>query len=520
MLPGPVHILHVEDDDHDADQLRRALASDPAGDITLCRAVRLADAVAVVRQQQIDLILLDLTLPDGRGLDTLHQVHRVAPHVPIVVLTGHDDRDLALAAVQAGAQDYLVKGRPNDESLVRVIHHSIQRARAEEARRDSERRFRIVAETANDAIVCADACGQITFWNRAASAIFGYESSEVIGQPLTTIMSQSIADAHRADAADIPAAVLANFVGRTVELMGRRKDGIEIPVELSLASCVTSRDVFYTGILRDISQRKSAERSELQRQTLKQAVDAMEQILAVVGHELRTPLAAMRAMSEYLLAKREEHTEECTAFISSMNDEAVRMAELVNNMLEAARLNSGCARWNWSKVAFNDTWNQVSNAVDPLIDHHRVDLIWNCEPQLTMQGDADAIRRLLINFISNAAKHTEDGSIRVSARAAWRDGKKWIELEVRDTGDGIPQKLMNKLGQAFALNQGVVGSDYVRGSGLGLAICSGITAAHGGWISVHSKPGQGTMFAIFLRADMEAPSAQTPEVGIMEGAAA
>jgi len=133
------------------------------------------------------------------------------------------------------------------------------RKRAEEALRDSEERFRAVAETATDAIVAADKSGHITYFNPGAERIFGYAARDAIGRPLTLLMPQRFHDAHRQGLARFLATGVARVVGRTVELVGQRKDGTEFPLELSLASWKVGGDTFFAGILRDITERKRAE---------------------------------------------------------------------------------------------------------------------------------------------------------------------------------------------------------------------------------------------------------------------
>lgn len=263
---------------------------------------------------------------------------------------------------------------------------------------------------------------------------------------------------------------------------------------------------YLDGVVFDVTELHRAREIEQEHRHLQDAVRAMEQVLAVVGHELRTPLAAIRAMTELLISSGENALGEQAPFLTSVHDEAVRMAQMVNNMLEAARLNSGHARWNWSTVELQRACDEAIAVVRPLVDHRSVTLNALVEPEsLQMQGDHDAIQRLIINLVSNAAKFTSAGSIDVALRGFSSDDERWIELRVRDTGEGISEEKVRKLGQAFVLNAGVVGTDYVKGSGLGLAICTGIVEAHGGNISVSSEVGAGSTFTARLRADLPGP---------------
>jgi signal transduction histidine kinase len=187
------------------------------------------------------------------------------------------------------------------------------------------------------------------------------------------------------------------------------------------------------------------------------------------------------------------------------------MSGTVHNLLEAARLNSGKARWNWSTFALAEVCAEAVEIVLRVVDANRVALSLSVEPaDLAMRGDADAVRRLVMNLLSNAHKHTSAGSIVVWVRAATvgAEAAPAICVEVRDTGCGIAPEVRARLGEAFALNSGVVGKAYVTGTGLGVAICKGIVLAHGGAIDVESELGRGTAVRVTLRADLPGPVAE------------
>src|SRR5205814_1555141 len=127
-------VLLVEDNPGDARLIQAILAGEPREPFTVAyRAERLSDGLRIAIENAPDLVLLDLTLPDSAGFETFEQFHAHAPHVPIIVLSGHDDEELALNTVHAGAQDYLVKGRFDAHLLVRAMRYAVERQRAEDA---------------------------------------------------------------------------------------------------------------------------------------------------------------------------------------------------------------------------------------------------------------------------------------------------------------------------------------------------------------------------------------------------
>jgi signal transduction histidine kinase len=257
----------------------------------------------------------------------------------------------------------------------------------------------------------------------------------------------------------------------------------------------------------DITARKTAERLAVEQQSLRSAVTAMEQVLGVVGHELRTPLASLRAISEFLTTDGGRNAPEADGFLNTISREVSRMSDTVNNILEAARLNSGRARWIWSEFDVASVIRQAVESIGPLFAEQNVQIFTRIEPGADhMTGDADAIRRLLVNLLSNALKHTPQGQIHVTARAVSTAAGPCINLVVTDTGCGIPPELTARLGEAFSLNAGVIGVNHISGAGLGLAICKGISRAHGGELTIESVLGKGTTVTASLRADLQTPA--------------
>jgi PAS domain S-box-containing protein len=153
--------------------------------------------------------------------------------------------------------------------------------RSEEYLLESERRFHSVIQTATDAIVLADRSGNIIAWNRAAQIIFSYREEEVLGQPLTMVMPERYRDAHRKGIARLQSGGEARVIGTTVELHGLRKDGSEFPLELSIGTWQTAEGIFYSGIIRDITERKRAE--EERERLILELQDAMTKIKVLGG---------------------------------------------------------------------------------------------------------------------------------------------------------------------------------------------------------------------------------------------
>jgi PAS domain S-box-containing protein len=183
---GAIKVLLVEDNPGDArlvqEMLTDASESSPGLTFRVSRAERLTRALDILAAESFDLILLDLSLPDSHGLDTVHQTLDTAPELPVVVMSGLGNQDVALAAVQAGAQDYLVKGHVDEYSLPRAIHYAIERKRAERALRESEELFRQIVDINPNCIFIKDAEGRYILANEAMAELYGTTPEEIVGK--------------------------------------------------------------------------------------------------------------------------------------------------------------------------------------------------------------------------------------------------------------------------------------------------------------------------------------------------
>jgi PAS domain S-box-containing protein len=233
MSSEPIKVLLVEDNPADVQFLREILADAGSARFDLTHCERLSEALARLGEERFEIILLDLSLPDTQGLNTVVRVHGQFATLPIVVLTGLEDEQLAVEALRKGAQDYLVKGKVDGNLLGRSIRYAIERERAEHALQKSERHSRLVIETAGDAFVAIDADGTITDWNCQAEVIFGWSRQEAIGRPLAeTIIPPEFGAAHKKGIRHFLANGEGAMFNKRMALKALHRDGHEFPVEL------------------------------------------------------------------------------------------------------------------------------------------------------------------------------------------------------------------------------------------------------------------------------------------------
>src|SRR5580700_8201974 len=210
-------VLLVEDNPGDARLLAELLRETDAGQLKLEQVGRLDDALERLSRERFDLVLLDLSLPDEQGLNTLVKAHACAPKVPIVVLTGLDDEGLAVKAVRAGAQDYLVKGRVDGDLLVRSIRYATERGRAVEALERREEHYRSLIENSMDLISILNFDGTIRYASPSHERVLGYPVEDLVGQNAFSFI-------HPDDLAATRAALSRSSTAASVECRFRHKD--------------------------------------------------------------------------------------------------------------------------------------------------------------------------------------------------------------------------------------------------------------------------------------------------------
>ena len=514
----PLDVLLIEDNPGDARLIREMLNDVPAARLRLHHADRLAAGLKCL--DGVDVVLLDLSLPDSQGLQTFQRVREQAPSVPVVVLTGLDDETVAVRAVQEGAQDYLPKGQVDGQLLVRSMRYAIERKRAEEeraqwllreqaARAEAERlareRAAILGQIA-DAVLIADPTGRITFINEAARRLHGLASNIEFVASATNGYELYTADGRPYPPAERPLARAA-LRGETVidaELRIRRADGSEVVAQGSATPVVADDGTRLGAVLtlHDVTARRALERQK-------------DEFLANVSHDLRTPLAGIKASLGVVLANEPAHTPEpLHRMFVNIDLAADRMGVLVADLLELARFQAGRVGLQRRATDLRALAERVAVAIEPLAQARtqRVELALPAAP-LTARVDPDRLERALLNLLGNAQKYGRDGG-RICLCLAPRDGE--ALFSVADDGPGIALADQPFVFERFYRSESEA-TQRSQGSGLGLPIARAIVELHGGRVWVESAPGHGATFHIALPLPETAGDSLPPSTSRKDG---
>lgn len=249
-------LLLVEDSPEDAYLLRKMLDRYGSQDIELTHVESMREAEKHLAEGAVDIVLLDLTLPDARGLEAIQRAHAAAPRVPLVVLTGLDDEKLAAQALREGAQEHLIKGQIETRGLLRALRYAVERKTMEEAMFAEKERAQVTLNCIGDAVICTDISGNITFLNVVAEKLTGWSWQEAAGRSMVEVVR--ILDATSRQTIPNPMTIAvkqdraAHLPSNSVLI---RRDGFEIPIEDSVAP-IHDREGRATGaviVFRDVT---------------------------------------------------------------------------------------------------------------------------------------------------------------------------------------------------------------------------------------------------------------------------
>jgi two-component system CheB/CheR fusion protein len=376
------------------------------------------------------------------------------------------------------------------------------------ALRSAERSSRILAavvESSADAIIAADLSGRITHWNRGAGRMYGFTAAEMIGAQLRRIVPLD----RQEEFGELLAEVRRGELREYLETVRRRCDGSLLYVSLQV-SPIRGRQGEVVGIStieRDITTRRRAEeQSQL-------AVQQREQFLAVLSHELRNPLAA--AVNATRILQKEDQTDALRRrALVVLERQTGHMARLLDDLLDISRLRQGKLDIQKEDVDLRDAAEAALETVGALIEERGIDLEVDLgDGPLPVIGDPHRLRQLLVNLLSNAARHTDAG------RRVWLTlcarGQQAL-IEVQDEGEGIAAELLPRIFEPFARSP--ARGRPSEGLGVGLWLVRSIVDAHGGTVSARSEgPGTGAQFCVGLPlAACAAPSRTLEEDDVLE----
>ena len=620
MVESNIEVLLVEDNPGDARLIQELLSDAKMACFEIEVVERLSDSLEALSERRFDVVLLDLSLPDSSGLDTLKKVLSSTQQVAIIILTALSDEDLAVEAMRKGAQDYLVKGHVDEHLLSRAIRYAIERRRAEEALRQSEEKYRTILDSVEEGYFEVDLAGKLTFFNDSLSKMTGSSKDELMG-----VNYHQYTDSENAESVY----QVFNKVYRTGEPAKgfdweiTVKDGSKkhIDVSVSLIRDSEGQPIGFRGIMRDVTARKKMEAELLQtrdfiQNILDSSIDGItttdlhgtvtyttpkvkhilgyeqaerigKKVSIIYGNGIQDAKTIMKELTakgelrehEMKFIRKDGEWIDINLSASLLKDEkgevigtlgiyrditvknrleaelaqAQRMEALgtlaggiahnFNNLLMGIQGNASLmlltktssdpdyerlkniekavqngsrltrqllgyareGRYEIRPISLNQVVEETSNTF--ATTKKEITVHQDLAKELyRIKADQGQIEQVLLNLYVNAADAMPGGgdlflkTINVTHkdmnnRAYRAKPGNYLLLTVRDTGTGMDKKTKERIFDPFFTTKGLA-----KGTGLGLASVYGIVKAHGGYIDVDSKKGQGTTFEIYLPA--------------------
>ena len=463
----PTEVLLIEDSPSDALLTREALET--GGRFQVVPAERLGAALTLLDESAFDVVLLDLGLPDAEGLDALLALRRRLPDLPVVIMTARDDEELGLRAVQEGAQDYLVKGRSNENDLERAIRYAIERASIEDTLREQKDFVTGLIETAQVIILVLDPAGHVLRFNRYLEELSGYSLEEVRDRDWFSLM---LPERDRARERQAFIGALEGVAPRpSVATMVTRGSGErEITWTYQALKDARGRAAGVLSIGNDITQLWEAQRRALQAERLA----AIGQMLAVLAHESGNALNRSQACLELLALKVGDQPEAADLIgrIQNAQDQLHYLYEDIRDYAAPLHLERG--NRNLADVWWQ-TWADLSAlhlGRDVTVTHHTSGLDLSCSLDSLRMG------QVFRNLVENALAACKDPvRITIHCDEAEIEGRPAVRVAIRDNGTGLSPEQRMRIFEPFFTTKS-------KGTGLGMAIAQRIVEAHGGRIAV------------------------------------
>jgi PAS domain S-box-containing protein len=457
-------------------------------------AATLEQARDYLREFTPDLVITDLLLPDGKGID-LFQMEKETSQLPLVVITGNGDEQLAVEAMKNGAVDYVVKSEMVLADTPHIAKRALrewdylnERKLAEEALRKSEKRFRNFLDNMGDIAYEIDSSSKVTYVNRMGEVITGIPFEDIMGKPFLSLFKED----SRKIAADVYQRTLN---GESLEYELTFTNGRICHFKNEPLRDDHGKIIGAFGTARDVAEQKQAEEAlKIAKARAEAANTAKSFFLANMSHEIRTPMNAVIGFADMLLdSKLDEDQTDYARMIKKGGD---GLLSLINDILDFSKIEAG--ELDIEEIDFDAELlaYDVCDIIRPRIGSKPIELLCRIGDNLpsNLRGDPLRFRQVLTNLMGNAAKFTKAGEIELSLDID-EEHDDWVGIHatIRDTGIGIPKDRFESIFEPFQQTDGSTTRKY-GGTGLGLSICKQISNLMGGDVWAESEADKGSIF--------------------------
>ncbi len=447
--------------------------------------------------------------------------HRVSYYLP-GVMHGAEvvPDDLEVQAQLADGTKVPVTLHVTPLSQLEALHYLINLVDLRAFKR-AEERFRQVVEGLPNAFLLVNGDGRIVMVNRQTEVLLGYPREELLGEPIERLLPETMRQAHVALRSAFLRQPEPSRIGSNREVYGLHRDGRQIPLEIGLAPLQSGDEVLVQAVLIDVSHRRAAElRLRDQADQLAVANRYKSEFLANMSHELRTPLNSILILSDQLRRNAAGNlSDKQVRHADIIHHAGTDLLQMINDVLDLSRIDAGRLQIVVAPVELEGLLQEVADSMRPLAEDKGLRLEVHIEPEVpaSFVSDRARLHQVLRNLVANAITFTERGSVSLVARCApplepQAAGCRYLRLEVRDTGIGIPADQHTRIFQAFQQIDGSISRQH-GGAGLGLAISRQLVELLRGRIFLESTPGVGSCFTVELPLELADDASGDPDAG-------
>jgi len=366
--------------------------------------------------------------------------------------------------------------------------------------RESELMLRKIIDASLDAVINIDADGNVTAWSNQATKTFGYTREETMGKKMGTfIVPPQHREAHDRGMNHFLKTGEGPVLNRRIEITGFDKSGREFPIELSISPIKMGGKYFFSGFIRDITERKKAEQELISaKQAAEQAQLAEQQFLANMSHEIRTPMNAVIGMTHLLYET--SPTESQKEYLDSLIFSADSLMGIISNILDLSKIEANELEFEQQAFSLLELLKSLQQTFQFKVREKPISVVLHMDPKIKnhLIGDSVRLNQILTNLLGNASKFTTQGTIGVTAKLIAATGGQYIvQFQVHDTGIGIEKGNIDKIFENFKQADVKITRKF-GGTGLGLTIVKQLVELQGGSIGVESTKDQGSIFTIIL----------------------
>lgn len=487
------NILLIEDEAEDARQIEEQLRKSQLRPFHLQRAASLGDGIKILKDStEINVVLLDLFLPDSHGMKTFFELHKLFPQIPIIVLTGLMDINMGLQAVENGAQNFLEKTHLNEHLLDSSIRFAI-------ARHKKTATLEQAISSAKIATFEYDPGSSHMKWSSAIHKMLGTDEAETVLSHLNEFMVWvNEEDQSKVDHALTEAIQAGYSSAQYIRLRHKDNQPVFASFRAEAEFDPFREQQVVVGLLQDMTDMQRMKSLIQEKELADRTAKLRQDFLARTSHEIRTPLNPILVLTKLLLAS--PVSDQQKEYLEAINSAGKTLLAVVNDILDLSKIEAGKIEFIEEPFSIPRAMQQIEDMMSSSAAEKGLSFLMDIDESLSQMilGDSVRLSQILLNLLSNGIKFTEKGHVGMYARQESRQGNTVkVRFTVFDSGIGIPASNLRSIFDSF--NQAENSHDKRQlGTGLGLTIVKRLVQLQGGDVEVESEVNVGSKFSFTL----------------------